>query len=821
MAALSPAHRASLEQGSAISAAIGAEMRAWTVTTKAELIELGFNQPSIKPPALALPVFTWADPERPAYSRLRPDLPRSNSKGKAVKYEQPPGQACRMYCLPTARKLIEGLQGMADRPQATLPYVFITEGEKKAAALVSQGLAGLGLPGVWNFKNLDMLRGDWDVIGLKGLAVCIVFDSDAASNAQVLAAEKRLADFLGSLGTTVSVCRLPAGCNGEKVGIDDFFAAGGTVEDLRDLIEQRDTEASSTNTEGKMSVADCLTKMGKELAILWHDPDGLGFATIPLKSGGRDNLPLSDKRFAVWLGGEWYRRTQTAPAKEAMERAINTLSAEAVYEGEKHETAKRIGHSSDAVWVDLCDNARQIIRIDKGGWNFVDDQDCPIRFLRPKGMEALPVPMRAGSLDGLRDLLSVSADGLKIVESFILGAFMPAPGGFPILVASGEQGSGKSFGSRTIRSLVDPARLLLRNAPKNENDLGAALNSGYMLAFDNISKLTESLSDWLCSLATGGGLAKRQLYTDADEHVVTGRRPVLLNGINDVASAPDLAERCLFVEFNRPEDNQRRTEAELLAFLEEQQSSMLGAIFDRVSQALRDRNAGVPGPLPRLADFARWVYAGTPKADRDEMWQVLRANRNFKLLNLIEDDPLASAIRRLVEAEGEVRGLPTSLLAMLNEREGFRDRKDWPDGWPSGAAALGRKVRKIKTNLVAVGIEIKEESRRASGRELILKLLEQGHTQLSLRSSAAMSEPNREAQSDDRRDESAAEVDNDLSSRIGDAANLPDATDESSDGYDGQHAISLGNPMTEATPPTPTLLQAETVEDEKGVWLDL
>jgi hypothetical protein len=74
----------------------------------------------------------------------------------------------------------------------------------------------------------------------------------------------------------------------------------------------------------------------------------------------------------------------------------------------------------------------------------------------------------------------------------------------------------------------------------------AAKNS-HLLAFDNLSGLTAWLSDALCRLATGGSFAVRQLYTDDEEVLFEATRPILMNGIEDVISRPDLADRAIVV----------------------------------------------------------------------------------------------------------------------------------------------------------------------------------------------------------------------------------------------------------------------------------
>jgi hypothetical protein len=73
-------------------------------------------------------------------------------------------------------------------------------------------------------------------------------------------------------------------------------------------------------------------------------------------------------------------------------------------------------------------------------------------------------------------------------------------------------------------------------APREDRDLFIAASNGHVLAFDNVSGLPGWISDTLCRLATGGGFAVRQLYTDQDEVLFDAARPVILNGIEEIVT---------------------------------------------------------------------------------------------------------------------------------------------------------------------------------------------------------------------------------------------------------------------------------------------
>src|SRR5271166_2480207 len=107
-----------------------------------------------------------------------------------------------------------------------------------------------------------------------------------------------------------------------------------------------------------------------------------------------------------------------------------------------------------------------------------------------------------------------------------------------------------------------------------------AANNGHLLAFDNVSGLSPWLSDALCRLASGGSVAVRQLYTDNEEVLFEAARPILLNGIEDVVSRPDLGDRAICLTLAPIGDTRRRPESELWRNFEIARPRILGVLLD-------------------------------------------------------------------------------------------------------------------------------------------------------------------------------------------------------------------------------------------------
>ena len=113
--------------------------------------------------------------------------------------------------------------------------ITLTEGVKKADAAWSRGAACVSITGVWMFLTDRLVMPDLDEIALRGRVVHIVFDSNVTRKPSVAEALLRFCAALSRRGANVEVVYLREGPNGTKVGLDDYFVAGGTVAGLEDL----------------------------------------------------------------------------------------------------------------------------------------------------------------------------------------------------------------------------------------------------------------------------------------------------------------------------------------------------------------------------------------------------------------------------------------------------------------------------------------------------------------------------------------------------------------------------------------------------------
>ena len=457
----------------------------------------------------------------------------------------------------------------------------------------------------------------------------------------------------------------------------------------------------------RTSQADILVELARSNVKLFHNGDT---AYGILKLGRHHEVrPLLSKAFRDWLFKVYFEQKKKAPSSEAVRAAINTLAGFARFgpkgqPAEEHKVFVRLAESGGKIYLDLADEHWRTVEVDADGWRLIDDPAAHgVHFIRPRGMLPLPSPERGRSIDDLRKFVNVAEHrDFVLLVAWLIAAFRPR-GPYPILVLNGEQGSAKTGTSRCLRSLVDPNLSSVRAEPKDAGDLMIAAVNGWVVALDNLSHLPPWLSDALCRLSTGGGLSKRELYSDMDEVLLDAMRPAIINGIEELATRGDLLDRASVHTLPTIPDDKRRPEDEMGAEFERMRPGLLGALLDAVSCALQNVGNVRLNGYPRMADFAKWVVAAEPALPwaSGEFLAAYQTNRNSANVVSLE----ASIIYSPLEAIGlPFEGTASALLGKLQDK--LSDPNKPPKGWPANARSLSNALRRLAPNLRREGIEV-------------------------------------------------------------------------------------------------------------------
>ncbi len=437
---------------------------------------------------------------------------------------------------------------------------------------------------------------------------------------------------------------------------------------------------------------------------LFHDQTAEPYATIPV-DGHRETWPLASRGFKRWLARRYYDAEGKAPNAQALTDAIGVLAGKALFEGPLHPVSVRLAAHPDTIYLDLADSAWRVVEIDARGWRFATEP--PVKFRRPKGMAALPEPVRGGTVAELRQFANVgSDDDWMLIASWLVAAFRPT-GPYPVLILHGEGGSAKSTLCRLLRALIDPSIAAIRSGPRSEHDIVIAASNSWVLAYDNLSDLKDWLSDALCRLATGGGFSTRTLYENTEETIFASTRPILVNGIEEIATRGDLLDRSIISYLPTIPKKKRRAEKALWRDFERARPQLLGAVLDAVSAALKNEPTVTIDDLPRMADFALWAAAAAPALGwtPEAFLDGYQANRDAANDLTLDASVVSPVLRTWLDGHaGTYDGIAREWLAVLNEAADDATKK--LKSWPGSGRELAGALRRLAPSLRVAGIDV-------------------------------------------------------------------------------------------------------------------
>lgn len=512
----------------------------------------------------------------------------------------------------------------------------------------------------------------------------------------------------------------PLGCEIHQISIDvlnlpdkgdviDWLALhpNATIDDIlklpREIICNSNIKSQECNNEKtevtEKSQATELIDFAKTKVKLFHDKNAAVYAQ-DLTTG--EIRRLDGRQFKDWLVANFFETSGKSPRDQSIREALNTLSGLARYRGECYEVYIRAAYHKEKYYLDLGEPGQsRVVCIAADGWQIIDKS--PVCFLRPETLQPLPEPIHNNDISPLWKMVNIAEKDRLLIIAWLIDSLRPETP-FPILEFIGEQGSAKSTTQTMLRRLIDPNNCDLIAAPKTTEDIFVSAGVNWLVSYENISHLSAQIQDALCVLATGGGFAKRKLYSDADESVILVKRPVVLNGISAAVTAQDLIDRTISIE--NPFITFRSEVTELWNQYNKHHPSLLGALLDIFAKALaRLKEVKLPeADRPRLAEFAKlgMAIAETMGKTGEAFLSHFNASRQEALAHTIEASPVASALIEWFEDNNRRSvSLPAKDLFFQVERK----KPQNTDSWPRSAKGFADALRRIAPALRCVGIE--------------------------------------------------------------------------------------------------------------------
>jgi len=452
-------------------------------------------------------------------------------------------------------------------------------------------------------------------------------------------------------------------------------------------------------TQGEILTRDC----EESIKDYYRDQHGCFFVVLPFN----DHLEVCETastRFRNWMARRYRGKYGSPPNNEAIKQARIQVEARCE-ESSKVELFNRVGWHEDAIYYDLTTQDWRGVKITKDCWYIV----ClPPIFRRYQHQASQVIPVKGGDPLKILKFCNIQKDDQCLFMVTIATFFIPD---IPHVIPNqnGEQGTGKSNNSRKIKSLGDPSKVTLMSIPKDLEQAQMTADKHWINTFDNLSRIPEWFSDFLCRAVTGEGDMKRSLYTNNDEFIRAYRRCFVLNGIGVTASRPDLLDRSIIFEIPaltraKPE---QIIEKEWIAAL----PGILGGFFTAISKAMRSIDAVTGHERFRMADFAQWgaALAEAMGFSQDDFYSRYQESVNRKWAEAVGENILACKIFEIIKInKGVWQGSAVDFLKQIGP---LPDDKDFP----RNAKLLSSEIMRIAPVMRTAGVDISRKDKREAG----------------------------------------------------------------------------------------------------------
>jgi hypothetical protein len=441
-------------------------------------------------------------------------------------------------------------------------------------------------------------------------------------------------------------------------------------------------------------------------AQIWRTADGETFATIVVENH-REHHAVYGRDFRDWVlsrvAATYAQNGRPATAGDnAMKGVRSSLDARAYVDQVRYPAPLRVAKFEDeCIFIDTGWPDWQAIEVSPDGWAIVPASPTPIIRSRRTGAMVMPATSPDFSLFRmlLRDLPEAE---FVLFLSWCLMALWP-DGPYPIMLITGEHGTGKSTKLRVAQRLIDPVTDDLLAPAKDDRDLAADAKQHRVLAFDNVSTLTAELADSICRLSTGSQLGGRALFTDNDSASFAACRPVMLNGIPNLATRGDFADRSLVIKLSAR--STWLSEGEFWAKADEALPGALAGLLDALVLGLQEFSL-TKTPNVRMADFAKLIVAAEPRLPwrRGAFLEAYAGNRSNINAVAVEADEVATRLLAFIEQHGNWSGLVKELYDELSREISPEQRRTIR--WPGSARWFSDAVTRAAPALRVMGIDV-------------------------------------------------------------------------------------------------------------------
>ncbi|KAG2473369.1 MAG: ATPase involved in phage/plasmid replication [Nitrosopumilales archaeon] len=488
-----------------------------------------------------------------------------------------------------------------------------------------------------------------------------------------------------------------------------------SLEELRGktFSESDSKEDKPENQNNKQKLYEFAKEQIERIVI--SDTDSTLVYGIIQVNNHKQTIRLGSFESIQWLKALYYDKDEDFHSEETYINVLSMIVAQA-HQDEKTERVpiyNRIALIDNAIYYDFCNSNWEAIKISKAGYQVVPlNEKTPI-FTRKQQQNPQVMPKKGAgaALDTLLKLFRIQeADRLIFKIHLITMLLEKYP--IPIMIVHGEHGSIKSTITKSVAKILDPSAMNVISIPKTASDLALLFNNQYVTNFDNVSEISQEVSDMMCRAITGEGFRKRKLYTDDTEIIWNYKRKIIINGITPSLDYPDFKDRSILYETIPVREDERISEEEFQARFNKLLPFVLDEIFTILSQALLmyRRIKKEINTKQRMADFTVFgeCISRMLKNPDFSFIKVYREKLDIDSLKMVDSYPIIEYITEIMETENKmetsVQDLFSEVCDMALKKQ--LDTRSSEIKFPQAPNLLSTQINQLKSTFRRHNLEI-------------------------------------------------------------------------------------------------------------------
>lgn len=442
----------------------------------------------------------------------------------------------------------------------------------------------------------------------------------------------------------------------------------------------------------------------KKIIDVVRDSSGVYVCSFRIEGKWKTYI-LHSKEFEVAFARFWFKRYSEVLKSYQLKNLISLFEMIGFDEKLEYQVVKRVYNEDDNLIIYDLDQDKEVCVCIENGECSVESTPQNL-FIRDANFKNQVMP-DFNRIYEPKELLGYvrkhffldSEKAVKLLSMYLVACFTGMSINMPILWLEGEKGSSKSTTLRKLEMIVDPKQSGICTMPKSKDGLVLRLRNSYYTTFDNVSYISQSVSDALAAAVTKASSSDRELFESVTERISNTHSIIAINGIGKIIRASDLLDRTLLIKLSRIPSDQLKTERQMWEDFDRDLPRILGCLFTVLAQTLNYDIEFETQERVRMVDFHEFLIkvGYVLEISEEEVNELLFENKRELSIDAVHSNCAAICLIEMMKNHKSYEVTPTQCLHDL--RKIAKEIGVDPYLLPKDATRLRTAIEKVKDEL--------------------------------------------------------------------------------------------------------------------------